>query len=90
LSFAIDIRGSSTASVDVFTVVVVPLTVKSCAIVKLPAKLTSCELSIDIAFVPALLIYTLSAPLSIEPIYIASLLSIPINLILPPPVVLLS
>ena len=36
MSFAIEIRGSSTASVSVFTVVVVPLTVKSPATVKFP------------------------------------------------------
>jgi hypothetical protein len=49
LSLAISIIESSTAIVEVFIVVVVPLTVKFCAIVKLPAKLTSCEPSIEIA-----------------------------------------
>jgi hypothetical protein len=38
LSLAIEIKGSSTARVDVFTVVVVPLIVRSCAIVTEPAN----------------------------------------------------
>ena len=41
LSLASSISGSSTESVSVFTVVVVPLTVRFCAIVKLPPKETS-------------------------------------------------